>query len=163
MKKVLLLVAAVLAVGRTYAEVPCANVYIFNATFGHASPADILAKADIEELVSRWPGLCFKGYVSSGLEWQVQNHPKNDVLLSYTLGTLDEGNGVGAVGKKIEAVTYDVYAWDSKLNHIVNSGPDVAWFAVTRDSQLLQMWAKGAANAVAYVVALMAHDGREAK
>jgi len=26
---------------------------------------------------------------------------KNDLLLSYTLGTLDDGNGVGAVGKGI--------------------------------------------------------------
>ncbi len=60
MKSFLLLVAAVLAVGRTYAEAPCANVYIYNGTVGHASPADILAKADIERRVNTWPGLCFK-------------------------------------------------------------------------------------------------------
>ncbi len=76
---------------------------------------------------------------------------------------MDDSNGVGAVGKTIEVVTFDVYSWDSKLNRIVNTGPDIAWFAISRDTSRLQMWAESAANTVVYVVALMAHDGRQAK
>jgi hypothetical protein len=76
---------------------------------------------------------------------------------------LDDANGVGEVGKTIEVITYDVYSWDGKLNRIVNTGPDIAWFAVSRDTLRLQGWARGAANGVAYVVALMSRDGRNAK
>jgi hypothetical protein len=162
--------AAILVFGLTavaIAETPCANVYIYNGTIGgllpHASPADLFAKNSIEELLKRTNGLCFMGYVKSGPEWQAQSHQKNDLLLSYTVGTLDDGNGVGAVGKTIEVITYDVYSWDGKLNRIVNTGPDIAWFAVSRDTERLQMWAQGAANGVVYVVTLMSHDGRNAK
>ena len=165
-----ILLAAVLAVGvtlaRAVAETPCANVYIYNGTINgavHSTPADMFARNSIEEKIKTRDGLCFKGYVDSGPEWQVQTHQKNDVLLSYTLGTLDDGNGVGAVGKTIEVVTFDVYAWDSKLNRIVNGGPDLAWFAVTRDTLRLQKYSRSAANDVVFVVALMAQNGREPK
>jgi hypothetical protein len=146
------LLFAVLAIGLrpalVVAETPCTNVYIYNGTIGgvlpHATPADLFAKNSIEELLKTANGLCLKGYVESGPEWQLQNHQKTDILLSYTLGTLDDSNGVGDVGKTIEVITFDVYSWDGKLNHIVNTGPDIAWFAVSRDTLRLQNWARGA-------------------
>jgi hypothetical protein len=169
MKSVFLVAALALGLRpvQAAAETPCANVYVYNGTIGgmlpHATPADLFAKNSIEELLKTANGLCFRGYVESGPEWQVQNHQKTDILLSYTLGTLDDGNGVGDVGKTIEVITYDVYSWDSKLNRIVNTGPDIAWFSVSRDTLRLQTWARGAANGVVFVVALMSHDGRNAK
>jgi hypothetical protein len=170
MKKILLpfvaLLTAALTQGQAYAETPCANVYIYNGTIkvpGHSTPADLFAKNSIEEQIKAQPLLCFKGYVSSSPEWQAQSHLKNDILLSYTVGTLDDSNGVGDFGKTIEVITYDVYSWDSKLNRIVNTGPDIAWFAVSRDTLRLQTWAESAANAVAYVVYLMSQEGRKAK
>jgi hypothetical protein len=141
-----ILLTALLVIGlipvQALAATLCANVYIYNGTIsaGHSSPADMFAKNSIEEQIKTRDGLCFKGYVDSGSEWQVQTHQKNDMLLSYTVGTLDDGNGVGQVGKTIEVITYDVYSWDGKLNHIVNSGPDLAWFAVRRDAVRLQAW-----------------------
>lgn len=42
-------------------------------------------------------------------------------------------------------------------------GRTVAWFGVSRDTLRLQGWARDAANGVVYVVALMSHDGRNAK
>jgi len=149
-----------------FAEGPCANIYIYDGTIkltNHSTPADLFARNSIEEKIKTHDGLCFKGYVKDSPEWQAQSHQKNDVLLSYTVGTLDDGNGVGEVGKTIEVVTYDVYSWDGKLNHIVNSGPDIAWFALSRDTQRLQMWADSAAVDVVFVVALMSVDGRQAK
>jgi hypothetical protein len=164
---ILLALLAIGLVSQTVAETPCANVYIYNGTIGgllpHATPADLFAKNSMEESFKKASGLCFKGYVDSGAEWQIKTHLKNDILISYTLGTLDDGNGVGAVGKTIEVITYDVYSWNANLNHIVNSGPDIAWFAVSRDTLRLQMWADSAANAVVYVATLMSHEGRNAK
>ncbi len=121
----LLLIAIVAAaVGRAFADDPCTNVFVYNATIaGHMTPADLLAKNGIEEHLKSAHLICFKGYDDSGDDWQVQTHQKTDVLLAYSLGTLDDGNGVGAVGKTIEVITYDVYAWDKKLSRTVNSGP----------------------------------------
>jgi hypothetical protein len=169
MKRILVfaLVGLGLTLKQASAETPCANVYIYNGTIGgmlpHATPADMFAKNGIEEMLKTAKGLCFKGYVDSGPKWQVQDHQKNDILLSYTLGTLDDGNGVGEVGKTIEVITYDIYSWDAELNRTVNSGPDIAWFAASRDTLRLQMWSESAAGAVIYVVNLMSHDGRNAK
>jgi hypothetical protein len=151
---------------QAYAQSPCANVYIYNATIGvagHSTPADMFARNSIEEQVKKWKGLCFKAYVPSFEEWQAQGHHKNDVLLFYTVGTLDDSNGVGEVGKTIEVVTFEVYSWDSKLNRINGGGPNLAWFAISRDTLRLQMWADSAAANIVYVVDLMSQEGRQAK
>jgi hypothetical protein len=127
------------------------------------TPADLLAKNSIEEQIKTSPTFCFKGYVDSGRDWQAQTHQKTDALLSYTLGPMDDSNGVGPVGKTIEVIAYDVHAWDSKLNRTVSSGPDIAWFAMSRDSKQLEKWSQRAAAGVVYVVALMSTNGRLAK
>ncbi len=167
MKSILVLVMLAVGLGLAHAETLCANVYIYNGTIkgvvGHSTPADMFARNSIEERVKKMKGLCLVAYVNSGPEWQAQSHQKNDMLLSYTVGTLDDSNGVGAVGKTIEVITFDVYSWDASLNRIVCTGPDIVWFAVSRDTLRLQMWADSAANNVAYVAELMSHDGRQAK
>ncbi len=160
------LVVALASVELASAETACANVYIYNGTTNvdvHSTPADTFARSSIEEQIKKWSGLCFKAYIPDFEEWQAQTHQKNDVLLFYTVGTLDDSNGVGEVGKTIEVVTFEVYSWDSKLNRINGAGPNLIWFAVSRDTLRLQMWAENAAVDVAYVVHLMSQDGRQKK
>ena len=165
MKNIVLLAAQVVMLlsARVFAEAPCAKVYVYNGTIQRPTPADLVIKNSIEEQIKSRNGLCFMGYVKYGPEWQVQAHEKNEMLLSYTLGTLDDGNGVGEVGKRIAVITYDVYSWDKDFKHIINSGPDIAWFLASNDTRLLEQYARSAANNVLFVVALMSHDGRDAK
>jgi hypothetical protein len=51
------------------------------------------------------------------------------------LGTLDDANGVGEVGKHIEAVSYSIFAYDSKVNRTVNLGSQLTWFSTTHPDQ----------------------------
>jgi len=95
-----------------------------------ASRADSAAISSIEKRIRNWGGLCLKGYVNSGINWQSQPHSQNDVLLSFTVGPMDDGNGVGPVGKNIEVIAYDIYVYDSRVKRIVNLGPGLEWFGI---------------------------------
>jgi len=43
---------------------------------------------------------------------------------------MDDGNGVGPVGKNIEVIAYDIYVYDSRVKRIVNLGPGLEWFGI---------------------------------
>jgi len=62
-------------------------------------------------------------------EWQAQSHQKNDMLLEFNLGTLDDGNGVGEVGKHIEVVSYSIFAYDNVVGRTINFGSQLTWFS----------------------------------
>jgi hypothetical protein len=57
------------------------------------------------------------------------------MLLEFNLGTLDDGNGVGEVGKHIEVVTFSIFAYDSSVGRIVNLGSQLTWFSTTHPDQ----------------------------
>ena len=96
MKGILILFLALTSLMAFGEETPCTNVYLNNSTVDKASRADAAAILSVEKRFRTWGGLCLKGYVNSGINGQSQPHNQNgDVLLSFTVGPMDEENGVG--------------------------------------------------------------------
>ena len=162
MKSILILFVALRSL-TAFGETPCTNVYLNNSTVNKASRADSAAISSIEKRIRTWGGLCLKGYVSSGINWQSQPHNQNDVLLSFTVGPMDDGNGVGPVGKHIEVIAYDIYVYDSRAKGIVNVGPGLEWFGISKDDPTLILRANNIANHLVFMLATMATDGRSQK
>ena len=95
MKAILILFIALTSL-TAFGETTCTNVYLNNSTVNNASRADSAAISSIEKRIRTWGGLCLKGYINSGINWQSQPHNPNDALLSFTVGPMDDGNGVGS-------------------------------------------------------------------
>ena len=163
MKAILILFVALTSL-TAFGETPGGtNVYLNNSTVKDASRADSAAVVSIENRIRTWSGLCLKGYVNSGINWQSQPHSQNDVLLSFTVGPMDDGNGVGPVGKHIEVIAYDMYVYDSRVKRIVNVGPGLEWFGISKDDATLILRANNTANHLVFMLATMATDGRSQK
>jgi hypothetical protein len=78
MKTILILFIALTSL-TAFAETPCStNVFLNNSTVHNASRADSAAILSIEKRIRTWGGLCLKGYVNSGINWQSQPHSQND-------------------------------------------------------------------------------------
>lgn len=114
----------------------CSNLWIINNTVSSQVPSsvDLLFVDRLERRLKSTEAFCYRGYAKMG-EWQAQSHQKNDMLLEFNLGTLDDANGVGEVGKHIEAVSYSIFAYDSKVNRTVNLGSQLTWFSTTHPDQ----------------------------
>jgi hypothetical protein len=56
-------------------------------------------------------------------------------LLEFNLGTLDDGNGVGEIGKHIEVVSYSIFAYDNEVKRIINFGSQLTWFSTIHPDQ----------------------------
>jgi hypothetical protein len=76
---------------------------------------------------------------------------------------MDDGNGVGTVGKQIEVVAYEIFAWDSKYNANVTTGTALTWFAISPNEEITRRFAHDSAAEIGSTVGLMAIDGRTAK
>jgi len=76
---------------------------------------------------------------------------------------MDDGNGVGPVGKNIEVIAYDIYVYDSRAKGIVNVGPGLEWFGISKDDATLILRANNTANHLVFMLATMATDGRSEK
>jgi len=142
-------------------ELPCANVYLSDQTPYELYPksaADRAAVSALVERISESSELCFRGFVPDSLAWQAQSHAKRDVLIAFNVGTLDDGNGVGAIGKRIEVIAYDVYVWDSKSGRVVNTGPALQWFSTERAT--LRFHAGLAADQIAIMTSMISLGGR---
>lgn len=114
----------------------CSNLWIVNNTVASQVPSsvDLLFVDRLERRLKSTEGFCYRGYAKMG-EWQAQSHQKNDMLLEFNLGTLDDANGVGEVGKHIEVVSYSVFAYDKNANRIINLGSQLTWFSTTHPDQ----------------------------
>ena len=108
----------------------CSNLWIVNNTVSSQVPSsvDLLFVDRLERRLKATDGFCYRGYAKMG-EWQAQSHQKNDMLLEFNLGTLDDGNGVGEVGKHIEVVSYSIFAYDNVVGRTINFGSQLTWFS----------------------------------
>jgi len=164
MKKIALALFALALSVPAFAQsnLPCSNIYINNDTvIADVVPvADQIVVAEIIKGLQQREGFCYKGYVNSSVTWQAQKHGKTDVLLSFTVGPLDDGNGVGAVGKKIEIVAYSVCAYNHRVNTTVCYGGMVTWFAISGDDRITRFRAYNiTANNIVYAVGIFAAGG----
>jgi hypothetical protein len=102
----------------------CSNLWIVNNTVASQVPSsvDLLFVDRLERRLKVTERFCYRGYTKKMGEWQAQTHQKNDMLLEFNLGTLDDANGVGEVGKYIEAVSYSIFAYDSSVKRTINLG-----------------------------------------
>src|ERR1035441_3075754 len=109
----------------------CSNLWIVNNTVASQVPSsvDLLFVDRLERRLKVTERFCYRGYTKKMGEWQAQTHQKNDMLLEFNLGTLDDANGVGEVGKYIEVVSYSIFAYDKSVNRIVNLGSQLTWFS----------------------------------
>jgi hypothetical protein len=136
MKRFVILAATLLASMAVFSESVwakekiCSNVWIANDTVSSQVPSsvDLLFVDRLERRLKATDGFCYRGYAKMG-EWQAQSHQKNDMLLEFNLGTLDDGNGVGEVGKHIEVVSYSIFAYDNVVNRTINFGSQLTWFS----------------------------------
>ena len=114
----------------------CSNLWIANDTISSQVPSsvDLLFVDRLERRLKATDKFCYRGYAKMG-EWQAQARQKNDVLLEFNLGTLDDGNGVGEIGKHIEVVSYSIFAYDNEVKRIINFGSQLTWFSTTHPDQ----------------------------
>jgi hypothetical protein len=114
----------------------CSNLWIVNNTVASQVPSsvDLLFVDKLERRLKSTEGFCYRGYAKMG-EWQAQSRQKNDMLLEFNLGTLDDANGVGGVGKHIEVVSYSIFAYDSNVGRSINLGSQLTWFSTTHPDQ----------------------------
>lgn len=114
----------------------CSNLWIVNNTVSSQVPSsvDLLFVDRLERRLKSTESFCYRGYAKLG-EWRAESHRKNDMLLEFNLGTLDDANGVGEVGKHIEAVSYSIFAYDSNLKRTVNLGSQLTWFSTVHPDQ----------------------------
>jgi hypothetical protein len=114
----------------------CSNLWIVNNTVTPQVPSsvDLLFVDRLERRLKSTEGFCYRGYAKIG-EWQAQSHQKSDMLLEFNLGTLDDANGVGEVGKHIEAVSYSIFAYDKTVSRIINLGSQLTWFSTAHPDQ----------------------------
>jgi hypothetical protein len=142
MKTFVILVATLLTSVSIFAqtvrgeEKSCTNLWIVNNTLTSHVPSsiDLLFVDRLERRLKTTEGLCYRGHAEMG-EWQAQSHQKNDMLLEFNLGTLDSANGVGEVGKHIEAVSYSIFAYDKNVSRIINLGSQLTWFSTAHPDQ----------------------------
>jgi len=141
-KRFVILVIALLASVATFNQVvwaekkTCSNLWIANNTVSSQVPSsvDLLFVDRLERRLKSTEGFCYRGYAKMG-EWQAQSRQKNDMLLEFNLGTLDDANGVGGVGKHIEVVSYSIFAYDSNVSRTINLGSQLTWFSTTHPDQ----------------------------
>lgn len=114
----------------------CSNLWIVNNTVSSRVPSsvDLLFVDRLEQRLKATDSFCYRGYAKLG-EWQTQSHQRNDMLLEFNLGTLDDANGVGEVGKHIEAVSYSIFAYDRNAGRIINLGSQLTWFSTAHPDQ----------------------------
>ena len=163
MKRFAIALLFLLCVCPVFAEVnlPCSNIYVNNDTIitDVVPVADQLVVSEIVKGLQQRNGFCYKGYVNSSTTWQAQKHDKTDVLLSFTVGPMDDGNGIGSVGKKIEVVAYSVCAYNHRVNMTVCNGGMVSWFAISTDDKVTRLRAKIITVNIIFAVGIFSSDG----
>lgn len=141
-------------------DTPCANVYLYNSTIkGEVTPvADQVAALEIVNRLQSWSGLCFKGFLPNTAAlyaWQTSPRATTDVLVDFNVGPLPGG--------RTEIIAYDVMSYNRSVKKIVNSGPSLVWFDISRDEHLMRFRAWRAASEMMFSVAVMATEGKLAK
>jgi hypothetical protein len=102
----------------------------------------------------------YGGTVDDVNDWEMKNAP-NEALIELSTGTIDD-DSIGVVGKRIEAIAYVFYAWDSKRNRTVNLGPALVTFGVS-DLKHTDAIARERAMLTARLISVFAWDARNQK